>query len=267
MVDGNVGQSSRGNGFGGGDRRVGGGSCHQDERGVSGAAVPEEAAGTCSTVSPQEDNESSETYGCQGLNGNDSTTARALVDDDDIDKELSGFPVTGGVGTGVKGEQNSDQAEPRKGTTSAGAVPGTDLEITASGGEGEDAQEDGTGFLNEPPTAAGSADDAAAEGKRGIDADCVSEDTQDRHRRGNHGVPRDVPGSSSYRRARPVLMTGGGGLGGNGGGAAAIEGDDIVPRHGGHDCGSSSSTGSELTLGRPDPSSVHWKFSRRLLQT
>ncbi|CAM9285636.1 unnamed protein product [Ectocarpus sp. 4 AP-2014] len=273
VVDANVCQSSRGDGFGAGDgnRRVGGSSCQQDERGVSVAAVPEEASRTCFTVPPQEETESSESYGCQGLNGNDSTSARALVDDDDIDKELGGVPVTGGVETGVEGEQNSDQADPTKGTTSAGTATGTDSETAASAVEGEDAQEDGTGFLNEPPTAAGSADNAAAEGKRGTGADCVSENAQDinpsRHRRVNHGVPRDVTGSSSYRRARPVLMPSSGGLGGNGGGAAAIEGDDIAPGHGGHDCGSSSSTGSELTLGRPDPSSVHWKFSRRLLQT
>ncbi|CAM9479455.1 unnamed protein product, partial [Ectocarpus sp. 13 AM-2016] len=274
VVGGNVRQSSRGNGFGGGDdnRRVDGGSCQEDERGVSGAADPEVTAETCSTVSPQEDNQSSERYDCQGLNGNDSTAARALVDDDDIDKELGGVPVTGGVGTGVEGEQNSVQADPTKGTTSAGTATGSDSERAASAVEGEDAQEDGTDFLNEPPTAAGSADNAAAEGKRAIGADCISEDAQDinptcRHRRVNHGVPRDVTGSSSYRRARPVFMPSSGGLGGNGGGAAAIVGDDIAPRHGGHDCGSSSSTGSELTLGRPDPSSVHWKFSRRLLQT
>lgn len=29
----------------------------------------------------------------------------------------------------------------------------------------------------------------------------------------------------------------------------------------------SSCSSTELTLGRPDPTSVHWKFSRRLLQT
>lgn len=274
VVDVNGGHSSRGNGFGGGDerKRVGGGSCHQDERGVSGAAVPEGTAETCSTVSPREDWESSVSNGCQGLNDNDSTTARVLVDDDDIDKELGGFPVTGGAGTGVEGEQISDGVDPTTGTTSAGTASGTDLEIAASAIEGEDAQEDGNGFLNELPTAAGSADSAAAEGKRGGGADCVSEDAQgnnptNRHRRGNHGVPRDATGSSSYRRAKPVTMASGGGLAENSGGAAAIEGDDIIPRHGGHDCVSSSSNGSELTLGRPDPSSVHWKFSRRLLQT
>ncbi|CAM9856836.1 unnamed protein product, partial [Ectocarpus fasciculatus] len=110
VVDGNGGHSSRGNGFGGGDdqsRRVDGGSCHQDERGASGAAVPEVTTGTCSTVSPQEDDESSGSHDGQGLNGNDSTTARTLVDDDDIDKELGGFPVTGGAGTGVEGEHIS----------------------------------------------------------------------------------------------------------------------------------------------------------------
>lgn len=47
-------------------------------------------------------------------------------------------------------------------------------------------------------------------------------------------------------------------VGGGGGGVSGLYEDD------GSDC---SSYGSTLTLGRPEPSSVHWKYSRRLLQT
>lgn len=47
-------------------------------------------------------------------------------------------------------------------------------------------------------------------------------------------------------------------VGGGSGGRSGLYED------GGSDC---SSYGSTLTLGRPEPSSVHWKYSRRLLQT
>lgn len=51
----------------------------------------------------------------------------------------------------------------------------------------------------------------------------------------------------------------------DGGNAAVVGGggDGLYDTDGG-DC---SSYGSTLTLGRPEPSSVHWKYSRRLLQT
>lgn len=54
-------------------------------------------------------------------------------------------------------------------------------------------------------------------------------------------------------------------------GSGAEEGTAVYPTNERRSrCGSAEealSTGSELTLGRPEPTSVHWKYSRRLLQT
>ena len=74
--------------------------------------------------------------------------------------------------------------------------------------------------------------------------------------------------------AAPCFVTHGEGVQGEGttasataaGGVRGVEKGDGVDGNL-YDGGDSSSGGSTLILGRPEPSSVHWKYSRRLLQT
>lgn len=168
-----------------------------------------------------------------GLDDNGDTPTRVLVGEDDVDKELDG--VTMATAAIVGGEKTLGDIE------AGGVSTGTAKIVWDRRGVKESAAAD---------TA-----DSIAGGNGGRAKD-------DLNNAGNggeawqHNRQHRVHRNRSSRLARKGF---------------AQEGDDDIGRdvfdiqHGDDDQNSCSST--ELTLGRPDPTSVHWKFSRRLLQT
>lgn len=166
---------------------------------------------------------------------------RTLVDDHDLSNEIDGFAATAtdaasGGATPLEGGMPSEQIGPGSGAISIerGDVHGSDH----SGAEPRTTK-----------TLVCAADDSVLGGGKGG----VGEGYDPEHER----MVRPCKAGGD------ILEASSGGFGGDNEGGASTVGRSIYSiGHGGDD-----DTGSELTLGRPDPSSVHWKFSRRLLQT
>eukprot|EP00903_Cladosiphon_okamuranus_P018800 g17294.t1 len=196
-------------------------------------AVPEAETGMHSSASTQESEAPDAGSGGDGDHGNGRPSVHALVDDDDVDRELD--------------------AARKAAPLSAGG--GRDLGSTGAGG-GSIGTIDIGGVEENPDGSV--AEGAAMGGKDGPD------------NAGNNGeaCPNDRKQGAHRSRNRMLARKGfaqGDGDFGKDGRRDVSDKSVFTMRHSDYDRDSCSST--ELTLGRPDPTSVHWKFSRRLLQT
>lgn len=205
-------------------------------------AGPEAEIGTHSSASTEE-SAAADAYsggsgdhgGGHGLDGNGRSSMHALVDDDDVDRELDAATKVAPASVGGAKEPGSTEAGGGSiGTTRGGVQDNPDSvagetgmvakdDLDNAGNDGEACQnnrkQEGYRSRNSKLT------------KKGIFAQAGDDDF-------GKDDQKDFSGRSVFR----------------------------VQQWGGdYDRNSCSST--ELTLGRPDPTSVHWKFSRRLLQT
>lgn len=182
----------------------------------------------------------------RSLDGNPDATVRALLDDDDVDDELdaadAGF-------VGVEGGEDTTQS-------SAGeeAVTPTLAERGVR-----------------PDSPAGGITNKRAEGGREarghLEATNESQSQESSRWQGRprHTQPCSTAGGSTSHRAGQGFVEASEGRSGGSTAVGGCNGGAFGPQHVDDDFSNGSST--ELTLGRPDPASVHWKFSRRLLQT
>lgn len=251
----------RQNGFdggGGGNKQPDRSSSHQHAN--ASFAVPQTETATESSPSTEEGETPRRSSGggggddgsVQGLDDNGSATTRTLVDDNDLINELDGaldVAATDAAATAVaveEGEQTEDGVDAGEGSAVV-ALPGR--------------SQDRAGVLQGEPQStaimAGSTDNVAGDCGR-VTGDFVAEtegEAEPRTRQnGTHcaSQPDATINSSSCRQGLVEA--------GDKGSSAVLD-----KLHDDDDVRSSAST--ELTLGRPDPTSVHWKFSRRLLQT
>lgn len=199
-------------------------------------AVAETETGTQSLASTEE-GETAEGRG-RGLDGSDSTPTRALVDEDDIDRELDA--ATKAAPASVGGDKALDSFEAEGGSTGPAKI------VAERGGVQENSDSSVTGGKGMGPK-----DDLDNAGHDGV----------------QYPNNRQQPGyrsQSSKITRRGSARAGYDGIDGDGRKHASDRGEFEL-QHGDEDRNNCSST--ELVLGRPDPTSVHWKFSRRLLQT
>lgn len=208
-------------------------SCHR--RLSSSFEVPETETGTHSSASADE-GETTEGGG-RGLGSNDGISTRILVDDDDVDGELDSDLKASPASVG--GEKALDGIEVEGGSTETAKI------VAGRGGVQENS-------------------DSVPRGKgRG------PKDDLDNARDDGEAYPNSRQQARSRVRNKKLVRRGSTqahdhGIGGDGRKHASNRSEfDLQDR--GDIINNCSST--ELILGRPDPTSVHWKFSRRLLQT
>lgn len=224
-----------------GRRHSNGGVTPQRDNGISprqaasGLVVPKTAKGMHSpSSSAEKDTTESGGGGGRSLDGSGGATARTLLDDNDVNDELD-------VGSGAADFADVDNDAAR---SSGGGNP---QKSAPTGGVVEQSS-DGGGEVS------------------GVDLSAKNERENEEMDRwpGQHSPSQPIStnsGNSSHRRGRGCVEASDAHLG-----EAFAAGKGIFdPQHNDDDFSHTSST--ELTLGRPDPASVHWKFSRRLLQT
>lgn len=215
-----------------------GGSCNKHAHTSFSVRETERASELSLTTEEVETSRRSGSGSGHGLDGN-STTPRALVDDDDLNNALDGAMnavASDAVATAVvEGEQEDDGVDGGEGSA-----------VLATLGESDD----GAGVLKEEPQCTTILAGATDNGTGGFDAKTEGDTEHKNRQKGRHraGQPDATIISSSFVEAGDKYFSG-----------------LLGQQHGDDDGYSSAST--ELTLGRPDPTSVHWKFSRRLLQT
>lgn len=236
---------------GGNTRRGGDGLPHRHAASAAFAA-PETEVGVHPPVAHEEEelggNDGGDAKGGSGrrsLGGKRDSTARALLDDDDLDDELDA------AGTGFVGVEGEDTTQSSAGEEAVTPPPAE------------------RGGRPESPTG-GIADELADGGGEARGDFEATNERQSQESNRWQGQTRQIqPGSAgrgnaSHRAARGLVEA----TDGRFGGPNAADGDNggaFDLQHGDED--DSNDSGTELTLGRPDPASVHWKFSRRLLQT
>lgn len=231
-----VSRRKRDSGFAGSEdsRQLNGDSSHRSPSAP--VVVPETETGTLSSATTEEcptvDADSSGDHGGgTGLDRDGSTSTHALVDDDDVDRELdAGTKAALASGGGAEEALGSIEAE--GGSTATAEILADRGGLQENGGAGakddlDNAGNDGEAYPN----------NRKQTGYRSRSSNLAS--------RGFARASDDETGDNGRRSASDRGVFG--------------------LQHGGFDRNSCSST--ELTLGRPDPTSVHWKFSRRLLQT
>eukprot|EP00752_Nemacystus_decipiens_P012656 g11210.t1 len=195
------------------------------------SVVPESETGTHSSASTDEGGAAEGDD--RGLDGNDGKSMRALVDDDDIDRELD--DVTKAASASIGGNKSLDDIE------MAGRSIGTARTVAGRG------------------RVLGNSDRVTKGSSMGPKGDL--------RRAGNDGEScSNKRQQEGYRSRRSKLARK----------SFACPGDDDIDDVAGDlrkhasergELDRSDCSSTELTLGRPDPTSVHWKFSRRLLQT
>lgn len=244
----------------GGNLRIGGKPTHQHA--TASFAVPETGTGTEASPTTEADETPRDGRGHE-LDGSGRTTTRALVDDDDFYDALDGTmdvaaidaaTAAGGVFEGGGGgEQTEGGANARDGSAVNSATPGgsQDSAGVEQGDPGSTTNVAGIGnnVAGDCGGVVGIVDDAETEGG-------AEPTTRPRGRHRSASQPDATINSNSHRFRQGLVQAGN---------AEVLPG--AKNRHHGDDDGISSSASTELTLGRPDPTSVHWKFSRRLLQT
>ncbi|CAM9304799.1 unnamed protein product [Scytosiphon promiscuus] len=174
--------------------------------------------------------------------GNCGRGTRILLDNHDLSDELDGSAAGAATAASVGGAAVVEGVGP-----SGQTVTGRNSTLK-KWGDAHDPCPLGDEPLTIKTVACGAGNRSLGDGRGGVDRGCDAE--SEREVLSNNARTEFLEASRS-----------GLGQGDDEGGSAMGGGIHSV---GG---GSEDESGSELTLGRPDPLSVHWKFSRRLLQT